>query len=379
MGERIIGVDIGGTFTDLVLVDEAGGLIVDKRLSTVDDFSEGVVEGVRALLRDGGGSVREIASVVHGTTVATNAILERQGARTALITTEGFRDVLEIGRLRLPQLYDIGWEKPAPLCPRQRRFEVRERMGADGQVIVPLDRGSVERVVAALARDGIESVAVCLLNSYANGGHERQIGEMLHQALPRIEVSLSCDVLPEIKEFERTSTTVADAYVKPCVRRYLGGLTARLEQAGLPCPVYIMQSNGGVQSLRRTVERPVFAIESGPAAGVIAARALAERILVPNALTLDMGGTTAKCSIVEEGRINYSSEFEVGGEISRNSRLIKGSGYVLRTPVIDIAEVGAGGGASPGSISAGASVWGPEGPAPGQARCATAWAARSRP
>jgi N-methylhydantoinase A len=171
MGERIIGVDIGGTFTDLVLVDEAGGLMVDKRLSTVDDFSEGVVEGVRALLRDGGGSVREIASVVHGTTVATNAILERQGARTALITTEGFRDVLEIGRLRLRQLYNIGWEKPAPLCPRQRRFEVRERMGADGQVIVPLDRGSVEGVVAALARDRIESVAVCLLNSYANGGH----------------------------------------------------------------------------------------------------------------------------------------------------------------------------------------------------------------
>jgi N-methylhydantoinase A len=344
MTKQIVGADIGGTFTDLVLSDEDGRLFVDKRFSTVQDFSEGVVDSVRKLMDDSRGAATDVERIVHGTTVATNAILERQGARTALITTHGFRDVLEIGRLRVPKLYDIHWEKPVPLCPRHLRFEVRERMGADGQVVEPLDESSVREVLQAVSAARIESVAVCLINSYVNATHERRIRDMLHETMPGTDVSLSCDVLPEIKEFERTSTTVADAYIKPRFRHYLEGLRARLETAGMRCPVYIMQSNGGVQALRQTAERPVYAIESGPAAGVIAAQTLAERTGIPNALTFDMGGTTAKISIVEEGRVSYSSEFEVGGEISRNSRLIKGSGYILRTPVIDIAEVGAGGG-----------------------------------
>ncbi len=246
--------------------------------------------------------------------------------------------------MRTPRLYDIGWTKPHPLVPRRLRFEVPERIAADGSVVRPLDLEALRGLAETLAEQRVESVAVCFLNAYVNAAHELAAKEVLREALPNIEVSVSSEVLPEIKEFERTSTTAADAYIKPKMRRYLDSLRHRLDGANVTCPVFIMQSNGGVQDIAATAERPVYAIESGPAAGVIATRWLAERAGIANAISFDMGGTTAKASIIEEGRLSYSEEFEVGGDVSRNSRLIKGSGYLLRTPVIDIAEVGAGGG-----------------------------------
>lgn len=340
----VLGSDIGGTFTDVVLLERDGSLRVDKRLSTFDDYSRAVVDGVRAVLEAGAVSPSAIASVGHGTTVATNAILERRGAVTALITTEGFRDVLEIGRLRVPRLYDTQWDKPRPLVPRRLRFEVPERIAADGRVIRPLDVSALEAVVARLRAVCVDAVAVCLVNSYRNGAHEAAVKRALLDRLPGVAVSTSSEVLPEIKEFERTSTTVTDAYVKPTMHRYLQSLHQGLRGFGVRAPVFIMQSNGGVLDLESAAERPVFAIESGPAAGVIATRWLAERVGLKNVIAFDMGGTTAKAAIIEAGEISYAPELEIGGEVSAMSRLIKGGGYLIRTPVIDIAEVGAGGG-----------------------------------
>jgi N-methylhydantoinase A len=340
----LLGSDIGGTFTDVVLLARDGTLRVDKRLSTVEDYSRAVVNGMRAVLDAGAVSPSAVVSVGHGTTVATNAILERRGAVTALITTEGFRDVLEIGRLRVPRLYDTQWDKPRPLVPRRLRFEVPERIAADGRVIRPLDRSTLAAVVARLRALGVQAVAVCLLNAYRNGAHEEAIKRVLLDALPGVAVSTSSEVLPEIKEFERTSTTVTDAYVKPTMRRYLQSLDRGLRGIGVGAPLFIMQSNGGVLDLEGAAERPVFAIESGPAAGVIATRWLAERVGLKNVIAFDMGGTTAKAAIIEGGEISYAPELEIGGEVSAMSRLVKGGGYLIRTPVIDIAEVGAGGG-----------------------------------
>ena len=357
----LVGADIGGTFTDIVMMGDDGGLSVEKRLSTPEDYSEAIVGGLDDLLRRRDAGPEQVAALSHGTTVATNAILERRGARAALLTTAGFRDVLEIGRLRTPRLYDIGWNKPRPLVPRRLRLEVTERIGADGRPLTPLDVTALEDIAARLERAGVEAVAICFVNAYLNGDHERQAKDVLSRLLPHVELSLSSEVLPEIKEFERTSTTAADAYVKPGVRRYLGRLGDRLSRAGVRCPVYIMQSNGGIQTLQQTAMLPCYAIESGPAAGVVAAQSLAAQVGLGDAITFDMGGTTAKVSMIEEGRLSFSSEFEVGGEVSRNSRLIKGSGYLLRTPVIDIAEVGAGGGSIAWIDAGGGLKVGPEG------------------
>jgi N-methylhydantoinase A len=341
---RIATADIGGTFTDLVLVGADGQLHIDKRLSTRRDYSEAVADGIAHLLEKTGGGPEGIEEVRHGTTVATNAILERRGARTALITTKGFRDVLEIGRLRTPRLYDINWSKPAPLVPRRHCFEVDERITADGGVLRPLDEAALIVLAGKLVESGIESVAICFINAYANVAHEVRAREILSEHCPQIDISISSEVLREMREFERTSTTVANAYVRPTMRRYLQLLVERLGEHRIRRGIYVMQSNGGLLGLEDTVRRPVYAIESGPAAGVIGARRLCQSIGMENAITLDMGGTTAKASIIENGRIEYSPEIEIGGEISRSSRLIKGSGYLIRTPAIDVAEVGAGGG-----------------------------------
>jgi N-methylhydantoinase A len=340
----IAAADIGGTFTDLIMVGNDGMVSVNKRLSTREDYGRAVTEGVLALLASNNQAPGTIQEIRHGTTVATNAVLERRGAKTALITTAGFRDVLEIGRLRTPKLYDITWSKPAPLVPRRLRLEVEERMAADGTPVYPLDVDQAIAIANKLAECGIESVAVCLLNAYVNDAHEQAIRAILSQHCPMIDVSLSSEVLREMREFERTSTTVADAYVKPVMRAYLQQLKGSLRAHHVDAAIYVMQSNGGVSSLDETVRRPVYAIESGPAAGIIGARRLCLSIGVRDAVTFDMGGTTAKASIIENGAIDYSPEFEIGGEVSRNSRLIKGSGYLIRTPAIDVAEVGAGGG-----------------------------------
>jgi N-methylhydantoinase A len=282
--------------------------------------------------------------VRHGTTVASNAILELKGARTGLVTTKGFRDVLEIRRIRMPKLYDLSWEKPVTLVERYLRLEVDERVDAHGRVQTPLDPAEVERVLDRLLAERIEALAVCLLNSYANPVHEERIAEIVRRKAPGLTLSVSAEVLPEIREYERTSTTVINAYVMPIVRRYLGTLRGGLDAIGAKAPLMIMQSNGGLMTHEAAAARPVHVIESGPAAGVVGAQALARKIGLGKLVTFDMGGTTAKASIVEDGEVSRATEYQVGGGIMHGSRLLTGAGYLLRVPAIDLAEVGAGGG-----------------------------------
>ena len=334
-----VGVDIGGTFTDLVFLRPDGRLDKRKVPSTPADYAQAIVA---ALGEDLAGD--EVGEVVHATTVATNAILERTGARTALLTTEGFRDVLELRRIRIPLLYDLGWEKPVPLVERAWRFGVRERLDARGTVVTPLDAAGVETACDALAAAGVEAVAICFLHAYRTPEHERQAAAIVRRRLPGLHVSLSSEVLPEIQEFERTSTTVVNAYVAPLISRYLAALRARLGGLGVTAPILVMQSNGGLVTAGTAARRPVAIIESGPAAGVVAGARLARAAGYPNVITLDMGGTTTKASLVERGEILRAFEYEVGAPVSVSSRLVRGGGYLLRIPVIDVSEVGAGGG-----------------------------------
>lgn len=338
-----IGIDIGGTFTDVVGVWGNGQVDVYKLPSTPDDYGRAVVEGVRRMIDTTGVDGAEVAEVIHGTTVAANAILSGTGACTGLITTRGFRDVLEIGRLRMPRLYDLSWEKPPPLVPRRLRLEVTERIAADGRVQTPLDEAEVQAAVDYLKAEGVASVAVCLLNAYVNPVHEAQIGEALRGA-GAWTVSLSFEVLPEIREYERTSTAVVNAYVLPVVQSYLRGLRDHLGELGVDAPLRMMQSAGGVTDAQTAAERPVQIIESGPAAGVVAAAALGRRIGCPDLIAFDMGGTTAKAALVEGGQIPRATDYEVGGGISLSGRLMGGGGYPIRVPCVDLAEIGAGGG-----------------------------------
>src|SRR5499427_8504342 len=339
-----LGVDVGGTFTDLVLVGPDGRALTRKVLSSTANYAEAILSGTQALLADAGLGPEAIGEVIHGTTVATNAILERRGARTGLITTAGFRDLLEIGRLRLARLYDLDFERPTPLVPRRVRLEVTERMNHLGTVVTALDRRSVEAAVDRLVAEGVESIAVCLLHAYANSSHEQAVGAIVRERAPSVALTLSSDILAEMREFERTSTTVTNAYVMPVMARYLESLERELTRIGVRGPLLVMQSNGGVMTAAHGRHRPVHVIESGPAAGVIATAALARRIGEGNVISIDMGGTTAKASVIEAYEIKRTGEFEIGGSMSQGSRLYKGSGYLLRVPAIDIAEVGAGGG-----------------------------------
>jgi N-methylhydantoinase A len=339
-----VGIDIGGTFSDLVIVDEDGRVSTLKVSSAPDEVIAALVDGLLDLQRQAGLAPADAIAVVHGTTAATNAILEYRGARTGLITTKGFRDILEIRRLRVGRLYDLAWDKPRPLVPRRLRREVPERLDVAGTVVEPLDRAEAERVVDALASENLEAVAVVLVHAYANGEHERQIGDLIAARLPGVFCSLSHEVLPEIGEYERSSTTVVNAYVGPIADRYLGQLESGLAGAGVQAPLLMMQSNGGVIRASTARRRPVQVVESGPAGGVIAAVRLAQQCDAPNLITVDMGGTTAKASIVEDGQPFQVTEYEVGAGISVGSRMFKGGGHTLRVPALDIAEVGAGGG-----------------------------------
>jgi N-methylhydantoinase A len=327
-----IGADVGGTFTDVVVSDGDGGLRFTKVLSTPPAYDRAVVDAVDSL---GGAD-----EVVHGTTVATNAVLEHRGARTAVVTTKGFRDVLELRRMRMPHLYDYFWSKPATLVERRLRFEVDERVLADGTVQTRLGDADARAVAARLRDAEVESVAVCLLHAHLYPEHERRLGAILREELPGVPVSLSSEILREQQEYERTATTVVNAYVRPLMARYVDDLRSGLGDASLT----IMQSSGGVMSAEDAAERPVYALESGPAAGVVAARALAQSLGHANAIAFDMGGTTAKASLIEGGRVSRSQEYEVGASLSAGSRLLRGSGELIRIPTIDIAEVGAGGG-----------------------------------
>jgi N-methylhydantoinase A len=339
-----VGVDIGGTFTDIVFLNPDGQIYTKKIASTVDDYSRGILDGLKGLFDEVGLQGEDVAEVIHGTTVASNAVLESKGAKTGLITTAGFRDVLEFRRMRMPRLYDLTWVKPTPLIERYLRVEVNERINGKGEINEPLDRPGVDRALSYLQAQGIEALAVCLINSYANPVHEREIKALVQHRAPDLSLSISSEVLPEIKEYERTSTTVINAYVMPVVQRYLSRVHSGLTKIGTRGPLLIMQSNGGLMSAEAATRTPIHIIESGPAAGVVGAQVIARQMCLPKVITCDMGGTTAKASIIEGGEITRNSEIEVGGGIVVNSRLLTGAGYLLRTPAIDLAEVGAGGG-----------------------------------
>ena len=350
-----IGVDIGGTFTDVVFLSSGGHVLARKVASTPDDYSRAVLEAIDNGVKELGIGPDSVSEVSHGFTVATNAIIENKGAKTALITTEGFRDVLELRRNRVPRLYDLYYEKPPALVKRQLRLEVRERLNFQGEVLRPLDNADVDKAVDRILEEEVEAVAVCLLHSYANPDHEQQIGQVIRQRAPDVILTLSSDLLPEMKEYERTSTTVINCFVRPVVERYLGRLIEGLQRMGISVPLVVMQSNGGLATSKIAMEKPVYCIESGPAAGVVGAYHLGSRLGLDDLMTLDMGGTTAKASIIENGEILQAPEYEVGGDISAGHRLLRGSGHILRVPSIDLAEVGAGGG-SIASVDRGGSI-----------------------
>ncbi len=336
-----IGIDIGGTFTDLVAVTDDGRVATHKVASTPHDYGEAIALGIQALLARHPGRVTE---VLHATTVGSNTVLEATGARTALITTRGFRDILEIRDLRMPVLYDQSWTKPLALVERRLRLEVIEKMRPDGSISVPLDSASVATAIDRLRDERVESVAICLLHSYANPSHEREIAYAVRAALPDVAVSVSSEILPEIKEYPRTSTTVINAYVQPVVRAYISALDARLRALGIDAPLQLMQSNGGLASASFAAAAPAHIIESGPAAGVVGGAALARHLNEPGIITFDMGGTTAKAGLVEHGEVIRTEAIEIGGGVMAGSRLLVGAGYMLKLPAIDLAEVGAGGG-----------------------------------
>ena len=339
-----IAADIGGTFTDIAYLDEDGTLATGKLLSTPTNYADAVTHGITRLMGDLGLPLADVTEVLHGCTIATNAILEHKGAATALITTKGFRDVLELQRIRVPRLYDPLFVRPKPLVPRRLRFEVDERVDAKGEVVRPLDEADLGRAVAAIEAADVEAVAVCLLHSYANPAHERAIGEVLRRALPGRFVSLSVDVLPQMHEYERTSTTVINAYLGPMVKTYLEAMIEQLADAGVRGRLMVMQSSGGILDAGAVLDKPAHIVECGPAAGVIGAAQMGDQAGYGNLITFDMGGTTAKASIVEDGELSTSEEYDVGDAMSASSPLIKGGGYALRLPVINISEVGAGGG-----------------------------------
>ncbi len=336
-----IAADIGGTFTDLVLVDPAGrSVAAGKILSRRRDPGSVVVEGVTALLRDAGLPAGELTDLVHGTTLVTNALIERSGAPTGLITTEGFRDVLEIGREARYDLHDLDIELPEPLVPRRWRVEVRERVLADGEERLALDLDGVRNAAARLRDEGVESVGVIFLHSYRHDRHERAAAEVIAEECPGMEVTTSCDVLPQMGEFARASTTAASAYVRPLVRGYLRSLEERVRELAGEAAVSLVTSSGHVTPLETAVEAPIRLLESGPAGGVLAAIAVARLAGAEDCLALDMGGTTAKASYVVGGRPRLSSSFEA----ARVRRFARGSGLPIQLPTIELIEIGAGGG-----------------------------------
>ena len=339
-----IGVDIGGTFTDIVLATEAGDLYVDKISTTPHDPGVAVADGLQALLRRLSIVPARVAEIVHGTTVGSNTILQRRGAVTGVLTTKGFRDILEIGRIRTPGMFDLTWDKPEPLSARRHRLELDERIGADGAIVRPLAEDDVLAAGRTFAAEGVEAVAICLINSYVNPAHEREAARLLRRHFPALRVTASCEVLPEAKEYERTSTTVVNAYLLPQMQTYLARLSERLQEIGVTAPIQIMASNGGMMGGALAADMPVFAVASGPAGGVTGAAALSGGLGQTDLIVFDMGGTTAKASIIEGGQPSLVTEYEFRDGISSPSRFIKGGGYMLKVPAIDIAEVGAGGG-----------------------------------
>jgi N-methylhydantoinase A len=333
-GPLALAVDIGGTFTDLAAVDRRDGSLI---LAKVDTTPTRLQRGVLSALGRSEIPPADVGVFVHGSTVVINAITERRGSRTALLTTEGFRDVLEIGRANRPDLYNLSYRKPKPFVPRRLRFEVRERISHTGDVIVPLDEAGVEFVADRLRGLGVDAVAICFLHAWTNPDHERRAAELLSKLLRDVEIVASYEVSAQWREYERTSTAVLSAYVKPTVASYLNDLRSRIREVGVAAPLYAMRSSGGVSSFDRAVEAPIALLESGPVAGVTAAAELGRRLGVQDVLTLDIGGTTAKTSAVRGGRVRIETLHHV-------ERTPTTAGYPIQAPVVEIVEIGAGGG-----------------------------------
>ncbi len=334
-----MGVDIGGTFTDVVL-ESTKGLASTKVLTTYSAPEDAILVGMKQVCQKAEISPSQIEQIIHGTTLATNALIERRGAKTALITTKGFRDVIEMRTESRFEQYDLNLTLPEPLLPRNRRYVINERMDARGNVLIPLQVGDVEALCDALEEAGYETVAVGLLHSYANSAHERLIEQVLAKRFPHMMISLSCDVSPQMREYERFNTTIANAYIKPLMKSYLGRLKDRLAGEGAECPVFLMHSGGGIMSLESAADFPVRLVESGPAGGAIFASDIASRHGLDKVLSFDMGGTTAKICLIKNQTPKTARVFEV----ARTYRFKKGSGMPISIPVIDMVEIGAGGG-----------------------------------
>ncbi len=334
-----LAIDIGGTFTDVVL-EHGGGQDSLKLLTTPDAPERAVLEGVGDILRRSGVNASDVTLIIHGTTLATNALIERKGARTALVTTDGFRDSLEIAYEHRFEQYDLYMERPPPLIERDWRFTVPERIAADGSVLLALDEEALRALAADLGKTGVEAVAICFLHSYVNPDHERRAGEILAAALPGVGITLSAEVCPEIREYDRASTACANAYVQPMIAGYLNRLQDGLRSQGLSCPLLLMMSSGGVTTVETAVRLPIRLVESGPAGGAILARDIAKENDLDKILSFDMGGTTAKITLIDDFQPHIARSFEV----ARTHRFLKGSGLPLRIPVIDMVEIGAGGG-----------------------------------
>ena len=334
-----LGVDIGGTFTDVVL--EVGkSSHSTKVLTTYAAPENAIIDGMHQVCAKAGIGTDQIGQIIHGTTLATNALIERRGAKTALITTQGFRDVIEMRTESRFEQYDLNLSLPEPLLPRQMRFTVEERMDARGQVLIPLERAEINAVVDAIAQGGYHSVAVGLIHSYLNDTHERMIRDVLAERLPDVMVSLSSEVSPQMREYERFNTVVANAYIKPLMKSYLGRLEERLKDEGVGCNIFLMHSGGGIISIANAAEFPVRLVESGPAGGAVFAAHIAGRYGLKKVLSFDMGGTTAKICLIQNQMPRTSRVFEV----ARTYRFKKGSGMPISIPVIDMVEIGAGGG-----------------------------------
>jgi len=340
-----ISADIGGTFTDIALITQTGDLVTRKIPSTPENYADAVIKGIEDMLMILNSDKVELLEVLHGCTVATNTILEKKGAKTALLTTKNFRDILEIQRVRVPELYKPLYEKPLPLVPRNLRFEITERISSEGNIIIPMVEKEIMECAKKLKKLDIEAVSVCYLNSYTNPIHELRTGEILRKLLPDLFISVSAEVLPQMREYERTSTTVINSYVGPPVKKYIESLVKQMKSSGFTkSRLMVMQSSGGILDSDSVVKIPAQIIECGPAAGVIGAQFISKLTGYENLITLDMGGTTAKASLIENSLLSFAEEYEVGAGMSSKSALGGGGGYALKLPVIDISEVGAGGG-----------------------------------
>lgn len=335
-----LGVDIGGTFTDLVLESSNGVQASTKVLTTYDTPEDAIITGLQTVCKQVTIQPDKISQIIHGTTLATNALIERRGAKTALITTQGFRDVIEMRTESRFEQYDLNLTLPAPLLTRDHRYVVNERMDANGKILIPLQRVEIDALAERLAQFGYDSIAVGLLHSYANDSHEQMIGKVLADRLPDVMISLSSEVSPQMREYERFNTTIANAYIKPLMKSYLSRLKGRLAKEGAYCPVFLMHSAGGIISLENAAEFPVRLVESGPAGGAVFAAHIAASHGLDRALSFDMGGTTAKICLVKDHTPKTGRTFEV----ARTYRFKKGSGMPISIPVIDMVEIGAGGG-----------------------------------